>query len=413
MKVPRKISDKVASRVAAGQKKVIEDAAKYNLVSPSEGIGGIGDNADQAYRAKTSQADNLINDYANKNPDNKVDPVEEIYEPVMKDLFGPGSDIPSSDRKAGAARVIDIMHDQAEHGYLNNKPSGVYSQGSTQTEPIPLDKVVDLKRDLNADKRLFQKGVANIKTDPLDLMIREKLYQQAVKVIEQHVPEAAQLNREARDIRFVRDASDEALNRIQKTNIGLGSLPDLIVGGGGGIAAVDALLSGKPGLAAGLTLASLGGVVARHTLGEGKASSALIKAGKYLGATKPTPFVLPPPAAPQDNTQQEQTPNYAQGTMGEENPIVYRNKAKGIRSKAMKEAFDMAGRNAMRTMHKNGQHQKSPIPPPEGGKFIGKQPPHGTQGPHRNILDFGQKMRPAGIRSKSHGTGTGWGGYVG
>jgi hypothetical protein len=132
------------------------------------------------------------------------------------------------------------------------------------------------------------------------------------------------------------------------------------------------------------------------------------------------------------------TPNFAIGTFGENHPIVYKTKSKkgptvmqgaleksGIKGRSLTKE-DKMGHNAQRSLVVD-QKQNSPMPPPESGRSIGKQPYHGTSEPHRfinkkpapvvknGLIDFGPQMRPKGIRGAASkpGVGSGWGGSLG
>lgn len=275
MKIEKPLAKKLGPTLDKAKNRIADVIAENDLESVVGNFDKMAKRADDIYESSWKKADAAIESYVKNNPEATVD---------VGDLFA---------RLEGeVANAVKLgKEDQATKTLQNILDSAIKRVG-VGDGPVSLNKLVEIKRKLNPDNSLFSKGVQNIAEDPIERQVYEKVYLDIIKEIEKAVPEAAQLNRKARDLRFVRDAAEAASSRTSNNQF-MGGLGDRIATAGGLLGAAS-----NPDEA--LKILTLSGLymVGNRAIGQGRGASAIIEAGKAAkGASKALPTLGAPTGA--------------------------------------------------------------------------------------------------------------------
>lgn len=267
---PKDVTSKLAGKnVMEGAQNLIDRVDKYNLESPIGGFKGIAVKAENRIAQEKEIADNLIKDYAVKNPTvthdidkSFINYIDDLQKGKFKEVFG--------DDKLAAKYASDIHEALALRGLDGMQP---------------ISKFPEIKQLIeNYGGGLFPKGSQAIGKDPLKLRTGELAYLRLKGDLESYIPEIADHNHAIYELIPVERAANEAVKRIgNKNKIGLEDW---------------ALLFGGPGAAHTLGASGLSAVavipgailMGKKALSGGRGASAMIKAGKLIkGNEKPTP----------------------------------------------------------------------------------------------------------------------------
>ena len=230
---------------------------KYNL-SDVRGFGSAQAKADALASGKTAQADQLVNKFAMDNPTGaKYD----ISKDIFKDIRGNIGDYV----RPGEEKQALVVLDNIQESVLDRLQQNGYGSGRT----VPIDQLVEVKRSLNP--RFANKSIAD---DPVKEKMYETAYLKMMDAINEKVPEAGALNKEARDIWLAKDAMEEAAWRNDK-------LTNTIFGTAIGAAGAAGIVT-HPQLAIPLAAAAAGTELARRGVTQGRALSAGIAASRGM-----------------------------------------------------------------------------------------------------------------------------------
>lgn len=276
-----KIKDTLArrgygSRIDIKKKNIIDNISKYNLESPTGNFSDMSTKASQMATERVRAADDILMNIATS----QNAPAENFVDDILFDEY------------AAMAKKAAVGKEKQYESILNNILEGAYQRGMGGNTGI--EQLIDFKRKLDADGNLFRLGPAMNDADNLERTIRKDLYRKAVDKIRSISPEAAELNKQAKELIDISNVAEDAASRISNRNNIL-SMSNLIVGGagaGGALAAQamnDPLLALKAILGTGATM----GII--RAIGQGRGPAMVIKSGKgiqsidellpYLGAT--------------------------------------------------------------------------------------------------------------------------------
>lgn len=248
------LAKKLGSNMSEAKENLSGIIQKYNL-SDVRGFNSASAKADALASGKTAQADNLVNNYAVKNPEVKFD----ISKDIFKDIRSNISDYVRPGEEKQALAVVNNI----EESVLNRLSSNGYQPGKT----VPIDQLVEVKRSLNP--RFAKQSIAD---DPVKEKMYETAYLKMMDQINQKVPEAGALNKEARDIWLAKDAMEEAAGRNDK-------LTNTIFGTAIGAAGAAGIIT-HPQVALPIAAAATGAELLRRGVTQGRALSAGIAASR-------------------------------------------------------------------------------------------------------------------------------------
>ena len=199
------LAKRIAPNLNLAKQKVGEVIKNYNLDSP-KGFNSASEKADALFDQKWKQADDLIDTYSQQNPD-KITSLDDLTDAAKKEI---PDNIRAGERNQ-AAGVLDNIK-----GELIDELKG---KGIDPDKLTP-SQIVDVKRSIGAKYKNFDRSA-----EPVKEAMYDNFESAVIKKINSFVPEAGKLNLEARDIRFAKDALDEAAGRNNKLGgwIALGS----------------------------------------------------------------------------------------------------------------------------------------------------------------------------------------------
>jgi hypothetical protein len=273
LKIEKPLARALGPNIDEAKNRIVNAISKHKLQSVTGNFEKLASKADDLYGQLANKADEAIETFVKKNPKTKVDSPD-LFGQIENEIIKGGA-IPLGKEDQALKELNKIFDSAIKYGYTG------------ETGQVDLQELVSLKRALNPDGKLFKKGPQNIELDPINSQLRENLYLKIVKTIEDQVPEAAAFNREARDVRFVRDAAEAASSRIKNRNK-VFDATSLVLGTGG---TAGAIASGNIGP----LVATGAAILANKAAGQGRGASALISAGKFAqGAGK---LIQPAPAS--------------------------------------------------------------------------------------------------------------------
>ncbi len=251
------LAKKLGPTMSEAKDNLASTIQKYNL-SDVRGFGSASSKADALAAGKTQQADNLVNQFAMDNPTGEK---YDISKDIFKDIK---SNITDYVRPGEEPQALSVLKN-IEESVTNRLQSNGYGPGRT----VPIDQLVEVKRSLNP--RFANKSIAD---DPVKEKMYETSYLKMMDAINEKVPEAGALNKEARDIWLAKDAMEEAAGRNDK-------LTNTIFGTAIGAAGTTGIVT-HPQLAIPIAAASVGAELARRGITQGRALSAGIAASRGL-----------------------------------------------------------------------------------------------------------------------------------
>lgn len=256
------VTAKIAgSNVAEGLQQTVNDVAEFGLESPLGNFGKMAVKADKKISIENKKLDDLMNAFAEQNPETVVD-IDEIFVDYLDDIEN--------------NRIVNFFgkEDQATKT-ASNIHKALEKRGLAGEQPvINLRKI---KKTMAEGLKLFKKGKFQIGEEPLSKQVGELAHLRIADRLNEFIPEAKQLNDNMRRLITTKKALIEAHKRTGNHNFI--SLRTAILAGGGvagiGGQSIDALLAG---LAASAALGSLA---------KGRGASALIRAarGRLLPTT--------------------------------------------------------------------------------------------------------------------------------
>jgi hypothetical protein len=292
--ITKSLAGKIAPEYTQAEANIGNTIKDYKLDSPL-GYKASFQNAKDAFKDKWTQADDLIKQYAEKNP-GETTTLKSIVEDVKAGIPG---EIRAGERTA-AKKVIDNIHSDIidELKAKNIDPDKL----------SPTD-LVDVKRSIGAKYKHYDPSL-----DPVKEAMYDSFQSGVIKKINGYVPEAGKLNLEARDIKFAQDALENALSKKPSPFNALIRGTEVL----GGMGTALAHPASIPAIAGTIAVRELG----QAALNQGRAASTLMNLGRGVSkvgdvltpAEKP---MLPPvgqspvnwnPQGPQPN------PNMGGGT---------------------------------------------------------------------------------------------------
>jgi hypothetical protein len=262
LKIEKPLARALGPNIDEAKNRIVNAISKHKLQSTTGNFEKLASKADDLYGQLAGKADEAIETFVKKNPGQKIDSPD-LFGQIENEIISGGA-IPLGKEDQALKELNKIFDAAIKYGYTG------------EAGKVDLQELVTLKRALNPDGKLFKKGPQNIELDPINSQLRENLYLKIVETIENQVPEAARLNREARDVRFVRDAAEAASARIKNRNK-VFDATSLVLGTGG---TAGAMASGNLGP----LVATGAAILANKVAGQGRGASALISTGKGIGA---------------------------------------------------------------------------------------------------------------------------------
>jgi len=259
MKIPKAIAQKgYGGRLDLKKQNILKNISKYNLESMTGNFAKMADNASAMATDRVNKADEILSGIAQA-PDA---PQGQFVDDIIMDAMDKLDDIAAVGKEGQAQNLID------------NIITGATNRGMAGTGPQGIDAIIDFKRKLDPDGNLFKSGPAVSEADNLDRTIRKELYHSAVNKIREISPEAADLNKQAKELIDISNAASDAASRTANPNK-IFSMSNMLVGGAGG---AGAMAMGSPEAAA-----ATGGVLLLKKLAEqGRGPALLMKTGKTL-----------------------------------------------------------------------------------------------------------------------------------
>lgn len=259
------------------KQRILNDVSKYHLepgmVPGKDNFRSMADRANKMAIERVKEADNILMAAASS-PNT---PTGNFVDDIILDSYDKLDEIASIGKEGQADQIINNIMTGAERRGLS---------GNTDVSGI-----VKFKRELDPDGMLFKSGPAPSESDAIDRAIRKDLYLSSVKKIEEISPDAARLNREAKELWDIHRVADDAASRTKNINP-IMSMSNFFIGGPG---AATAIATKSPGIAAG----TAGLIGLKKYLEQGRGASAMIRAGRvlqgrgikdimpYLGASAP------------------------------------------------------------------------------------------------------------------------------
>jgi hypothetical protein len=251
-----KIKQSIANRgygatTEAKKRNILKNISKYNLESVTGNYEKMSNKASKLATERVRSADDFLS---------KVDAPEDAYiDNIIGDAIDKVQDFAAVGKEGQAESMLESIISGAEKRGMSGK--------------VGIDKLIEFKRKLDPDGNLFKSGPGVSDTDNLDRSIRKELYRSAVREIEKISPEAARLNREAKELIDISNVANDAASRVANRNK-IWSLSNTVIGGGG----LAAGLLTNP-----LAAAGAAGVLALKGAAEGgRGAAALIKTGKAI-----------------------------------------------------------------------------------------------------------------------------------
>ena len=253
-----KIKDTLARRgygktIDIKKQNLLNNISKYDLESTTGNFSKMAAKADDMAISRVKEADNLIARAAKEIP----------QESFVDDVIGRGIDFVDDAAALGKAEQAEAIIEKISQDAISKGMTG----------PQTVESLVAFKRRLDPDGNLFKLGPAMNDADNLERSIRKKLYLETVSKINELVPDAAKLNREAKELWDITNIAADAASRTGN-RYGV-SLSDAIAGTGGMTAA---MMTRSPEVAAG----TLGLLAGNKLIGQGRGAAAMMKAGKGL-----------------------------------------------------------------------------------------------------------------------------------
>jgi len=264
MKIPKAIAQKgYGGRLDLKKQNILKNISKYNLESLTGNFSKMADNASMMATGRVGKADEILAGIAQS----PAAPQGQFVDDIIMDAMDKLDDIAAVGKEGQAQAVID------------NIIAGATNRGMAGTGPQGIDAIIDFKRKLDPDGNLFKTGPAVSEADNLDRSIRKELYHSAVNKIREISPEAADLNKQAKELIDISNAASDAASRTVNPNK-IFSMSNMLVGGSGTMGAA-ALQSPE-------VLAGTGGVLLLKKLAEqGRGPALLMKTGKSLQGRNP------------------------------------------------------------------------------------------------------------------------------
>lgn len=236
---------------------IVNDIVNFGLESST---GNFEKTAKKAYEMATDrfrQVDDIVNELSTRQNPPMANAVE-----VAKNGLDSKTIAAYGKRDQAKAIVDGITKDMAADGLDGN---------------VTLNRLIEAKRNLDPDGRLFTNGPAVSEADALERMIRKKMYLNLVDKVANISEETKRLNTEAKKLLDIHAVATDASSRIRNNN--QISLTDWIVGAAGGAASLS-----NPGALA-ITAGTVG---LKKSFAQGRGAGVLIKTGKALesAATK-------------------------------------------------------------------------------------------------------------------------------
>jgi hypothetical protein len=265
MKIKQSLAEKgYGKRIDQKKLKILNDISKYNLESPTGNFEKMANNAEAMASQKVKDADAILTTIASSPTAPKSTFVDDII----------------LDAQSNIEDLVPVGKEEIGEKILDDITKGAIRRGQDGTKGVEV--LVEFKKDLNNDNKLFVKGPT---PDPnsveaIETKIRRSLYLDAVSKIKSISPEAGELNKQAKELFDIAAVAGDAKSRI--SNREMISLTDRLIGVGSGVGAVGAMSSGQPDKA---MMAVLGGLVISASvkgLGQGRGASTIIKGGKAL-----------------------------------------------------------------------------------------------------------------------------------
>lgn len=259
LKIEKPLAKKYGKNIAEAKQKAVDIVSKYDLESAGN-FDKMAEKAKNVFVEKVTKADDLIAEFELKNPSVTTD-VDNIFN-ELKNNWVNGNVRPGerqSARNTIAAIQDEIMGDALEKG--------------TSLKSVSPMQLVSIKRSIGAKYKNFDRSL-----EPLKESVYDATESAIIKKINTLVPEAGKLNLEARDLKYVQNAAEQASARIANQNKGfMGGIADIGIGSAGAVGVYSHPEQAVPIIAA--TLATMG---AKRALGQGRGAGALIRTGKGL-----------------------------------------------------------------------------------------------------------------------------------
>jgi hypothetical protein len=190
------LANKIAPSFAEAKARVGDIINNYQLDDP-KGFNASVDKADNLFNAKWQKADDLISSYTQDHPDASTT-FESVVDNVKKDI---PKEIRAGER-APAEGVVDNIKSELE--------TQMTAENIDPNNLSPQD-LVWIKRNIGAKYKNY-----NPSAEPVKEAMYDNFQSGVIKQINGYVPEAGKLNMEARDIKFAKDAIEEAAGRNNK-----------------------------------------------------------------------------------------------------------------------------------------------------------------------------------------------------
>jgi hypothetical protein len=236
--------------LAEQKQNIVNDLVKFKLDSPVGNFKSMAEKAQSKASVNFDQADNIIKSISN-GPDVPLNnPVS-----IARDALA-GIPITAGKENQAVKIAQDIITGLERRGFNKN---------------LTPDKLVEAKKILNADGKVFDNGPMVTDADNLDRTIRKNMYLALVDKIGEISPEVKQLNTDGKRLLDISDAASGAASRT--SNHSALGLAALATGAG------EFAHSGNTPEAVAMALL---GAAAMKAAGQGRLSSAVIRSGQGI-----------------------------------------------------------------------------------------------------------------------------------
>lgn len=261
LKIKKNLAEKgYGKNIDDKKEKMVNDYVKYDLQSPIGNFSKSADKAQELANQRFNKADAIISDLSKSGDKKYLRDPSDVLLSVSNNL----DDIAALGKTDQAENIITKIVDDATSRGL----SGLQTP----------DKLVQAKRMLDPDGKLFKSGPSPSLDDALERDIRKRMYLKIVDEVGQMSPEVKQLNREGKELLDLNAITNDASSRLRNNNKGLmGSMAEIGMGSAGGLGAMA-----NPDKAIPILAATGGAMALKRALGQGRGASTMINTGKGL-----------------------------------------------------------------------------------------------------------------------------------
>lgn len=256
-----------AKRIDLKKRKILDDISKYELDDVMGNFEKMATKADDLAVDRVKKADEILSGIA-ASPDA---PKGQFVDDIVQDAYENVGDFADLGDRKNVTNVLDNILDEAA------------GEGLASTAEKGLDELIEFKRRLNKRGKLFVEGPSESEADNLKRAIKKRLYKDAVVKIREISPEAADLNKQAKELWDIEAVASSAVSR--KTNLNRISLGTKIIGGGTYGAYIMSQAMNNPEAAMRALMAGAALYTIPIVAGQGRGASAIIGAGKKVKRT--------------------------------------------------------------------------------------------------------------------------------